>query len=48
MEYGVIFWKKTEALHAESNERAEAAANSYSATVDYLQYISSVLMTKND
>ena len=42
-----LFSEKTEALHAESNERAEAAANIFSATVDYLQYISSVLMTKN-
>ena len=43
-----IFWrKKTQALHAELNKRAEAATISYSAEVDFLQYIYSVLMAKN-
>ena len=36
-----------EALHAELNKRAEAATSSYSAEVDFLQYIYSVLMAKN-
>ena len=36
-----------EALYAELNERAEAATSSYSATGDFLQYIYSVLVTKN-
>ena len=31
--------EKTEALHAELNERAEAATRSYSAEVNFLQYI---------
>ena len=31
--------KKTKALYAESNERVEAAASSYSATGKFLQYI---------
>ena len=35
--------EKTEALHAEPNERAEAATSSYSAEVDFLQYIYSML-----
>ena len=39
--------EKTEALHAELNERAEAAVSSYSAEVNFLQYICSVLVTKN-
>ena len=39
--------EKTEAFHAELNERAEAATCSYSAAIDFLQYIYSVLMTKN-
>ena len=29
--------EKTDALHAELNERAEAATSSYSAEVDFLQ-----------
>ena len=29
------FLKKTEAMHAELNERAEAATSSYSAAVDF-------------
>ena len=39
--------EKTEALHAELNERAEAATSSYSAEVKFLQYIYSVLVAKN-
>ena len=31
--------EKTEALHAGLNERVEAAANSYSAEVGFLQYL---------
>ena len=39
--------EKMGALHAELNERAEAATSSYSAAIDFLQYIYSVLVTKN-
>ena len=39
--------EKSEALHAELNERAEAATSSYSAEVKFLQYIYSVLVAKN-
>ena len=39
--------KKTEVLYAELNERAEAATGSYSVTGNSLQYIYSVLVTKN-
>ena len=38
---------KTEALHAEFNKRAEATTSKYSAEVNFLQYIYSVLVTKN-
>ena len=38
--------EETEALHAELNEKAEAATSSYSAAVDFLQYIYSVLVAK--
>ena len=38
--------EKTEALHAELNERTEAAISSYSAEVDFLQYIYSMLVAK--
>ena len=38
---------QTEALHAELNERAEAASESYSAEVDFLQYIYLMLVAKN-
>ena len=41
------FLKKTEALHAELNKRAEAATSSYFAEVEFLQYIYSVLLAKN-
>ena len=44
---GYFLKKKMEALHAELNKRAEAATSSYSAEVDFLQYIYSVLMAKN-
>ena len=40
--------EKSEALHAELNERAEAATSSYSAEVELLKYIYSVLVTKNN
>ena len=39
--------EKMEVLNAELNERAEAANGIYSVTDDSLQYIYSVLMTKN-
>ena len=39
--------EKTEALHAELNKRAEATTSSYSADVDFLQYIYSVVMAEN-
>ena len=39
--------EKTEVLHAELNERAEAATGSYSITGDSLQYIYSVPVSKN-
>ena len=40
--------EKAEVLHAELNERAEAATSSSSAAVDFLQiYIYSVLVVKN-
>ena len=41
------FLKKMEALHAQLNERAEAATSSYSGALDFLQYIYSVLLAKN-
>ena len=45
--YGVDLEKKTEALFPELNERAEAATSSYSVIGDFLQYIYSMLVTKN-
>ena len=42
-----LLFEKTEALHAELSKRPEAATSSYSAEVDFLQYIYSVLMAKN-
>ena len=39
--------EKTEVLHAELNERAEAHTSSYSVTGDSSQYIYSVPVTKN-
>ena len=49
MKYGGtgLISEKTEALHPELNERAEAATSSYSATGGYLQNNYSVLVTKN-
>ena len=44
---GLLSEKKMEALHAELNERAEAATGSYSAEVDFLQYIYLVLVAKS-
>ena len=43
---GLISEKK-EVLHAELNERAEAATGSFSVKGDSLQYIYSQLVTKN-
>ena len=42
-----LIFEKAEPLHAELNERAKAATNSYSVTGDFLQYIYSVPVTKN-
>ena len=42
-----ILSEETETLHAELNERVEAATHSYSAAVDFLQYIYLVLVAKN-
>ena len=39
--------EKTEVLYADPNERAEAATGNYSVTGDSLQYIYSVLVSKN-
>ena len=39
--------EKTEALDAELSKREEAVTISYSAAVDFLQYIYSVLVAKN-
>ena len=39
--------EETEALHTELTKRAEAASSSYSAAVDFLQYIYLVLVAKN-
>ena len=39
--------EKPEALHAELNKGTEVATSSYSAEVDFLQYIFSVLVAKN-
>ena len=38
--------EETEALHTELTKRAEAASSSYSAAVDFLQYIYLVLVAK--
>ena len=43
----LISGKKMEALHAELDEKAEAATSRYSATGDFLQYIYSSLVAKN-
>ena len=42
-----VLSEKTEALHAELNEGVKAATSSYSAEVDFLQYIYSMLGAKN-
>ena len=42
-----LFSKKTEALHAKLNKRAEAATSSYFLAVDFWYYIFSVRVTKN-
>ena len=39
--------EKMEAFHAELNERVEGATSKYSVEIDFLQYIYSVLVTKN-
>ena len=39
--------EKVEALHADLNKRAEAAASSYCAEVDFSQFIYLVLVAKN-
>ena len=39
--------EKPEAMHVELKERVEAATSSYSAEVDFLQYIYQVLVDKN-
>ena len=39
--------EEAEALHAKLSKRAEAATSSYSAAVDFLQYIYSVLVATN-
>ena len=44
--YGANFWKM-EVLYAEINERPEAAISSYPVIGNFLQYIYSVLVTKN-
>ena len=42
-----FFSEKTEALYAELHKTVETASSSYSATGNILQYIYSVLTTKN-
>ena len=39
--------EETEVLRVKLSKRAEAARSSYSAAVDFLQYIYSVLVAKN-
>ena len=39
--------ERTEALHAELNERGEVAISIYSTEVDFLQYIYSILLARN-
>ena len=39
--------EKMEALYSELNQKMEAATNSYSPTGNFLQYVYSVLVTKN-
>ena len=42
-----LFSEKMEALHAELNERVEAASSSYSPVVNFLYYIYLVHVTNN-
>ena len=44
--YGLLS-EETEALHAKLSKRPETASSSYSAAVNFLQYIYSVLVAKN-
>ena len=44
--YGVNFWENKN-LYLELNERAEAAISSFSVPGDFLQYIYSVLVARN-
>ena len=48
-EYGStgLLSEETEALRAKLSKRTEAASSSYSAVVDFLQYIYSLLVAKN-
>ena len=41
------YFLKKQALRAKLSERAEAATSSFSAPVEFLQYIYSVLVAKN-
>ena len=41
------YWVKKQALNAKLRNKVEAASSSYSAGVDFLQYIYLVLVTKN-
>ena len=42
-----LFFEETEAMRAKLSKRPEAASLSYSAAVDFIQYIYSVLVAKN-
>ena len=42
-----LFSEKMEALHAELNERVEAASSSYSPVANFLYYIYLVHVTNN-
>ena len=43
----MLIYEKMEALYTDFNERAKAAASSYSVTGSFLQYIYSVTVSKN-
>ena len=43
----VLIYEKMEALYTDFNERAKAAASSYSVTGSFLQYIHYVTVSKN-
>ena len=45
--YGVSFWKNGSFVYAELNETVEAATSSYCAAGEFLRYIYSVLLAKN-